>query len=150
MTEFRLFILMMPLGILFCTVHGYSQETKTRAIAEIRQTEKEFVRFAAEKGIAEAFWFFADSSAVIKRANDSLLKGRDRIRAYYSSPEYKTAIVNWSPDFTDASASGDLGYTYGKYSWQFKDNTGQYETFTGIFHTVWKKQKDGKWKFVWD
>ncbi|MEI9943505.1 MAG: hypothetical protein WDN26_04730 [Chitinophagaceae bacterium] len=31
---------------------------------------------AAEKGIAEAFWYFAASDAVIKRQKDTLIKGK--------------------------------------------------------------------------
>jgi ketosteroid isomerase-like protein len=31
-----------------------------------------------------------------------------------------------------------------------KDSVGNKKDFKGIFHTVWKKQKDGSWKYVWD
>lgn len=105
---------------------------------------------AAQKGIAEAFWFFADSEAVIKRGNDSLIKGKEGIRNFYSKDFYKSASVKWSPDFIDAAAGGDLAYTYGKYVWQSKDSSGKLVEAAGVFHTVWKKQKDGAWKYVWD
>lgn len=117
---------------------------------EIIQAEKDFAKMSAEKGIAEAFWFYADSMAVIKRQNDTLIHGRDAIRKYYSSDFYKTASVSWSPDFVDVAEEGDMGYTYGKYTWQSKDSTGKLQEFKGVFHTVWKKQQDGTWKYVWD
>jgi len=50
----------------------------------------------------------------------------------------------------DASETGDMGYTYGKYTWQSKDSSGKVDEAKGVFHTVWKKQKDGSWKYVWD
>ena len=117
---------------------------------EIAQAEKDFEKMAAEKGIAEAFAFFADSNAVIKRRNDTLIHGKENILNFYSADFYKKASVKWSPDFIEAAESGDMGYTYGKYVWQSVDSTCKPEEFHGVFHTVWKKQKDGAWKYVWD
>ena len=105
---------------------------------------------ADEKGIAEAFWFYADSNAVIKRNNDSLIHTKEGIRNFYAADFYKSASVKWSPDFIDVSPDGNMAYTYGKYLWQSKDSTGKPLEFSGIFHTVWKRQKDGSWKYVWD
>lgn len=133
-----------------CTNTSESNDLSTAAISEINQAEKNFVQMAAEKGIAEAFWFFADSNATIKRQNDTLIHGKDRIRQYYSTPFYNTAKVTWSPDFTSASASGDMGYTYGKYVWTSSDSTGKVLEYKGIFHTVWKKQSDESWIYIWD
>ena len=120
------------------------------AETEIRNAEKAFEQMAAEKGIAEAFAFFADSNAVIKRGNDSIIRGKDGIRNYYSAEYFKTATVKWSPDYVDVSKSGDMGFTYGKFVWQSKDSTGKTNELKGMFHTVWKKQDDGTWKYVWD
>jgi ketosteroid isomerase-like protein len=117
---------------------------------EIADAEKAFETMTREKGIAEAFTHYADSSAVIKRQNDTLLKGKDAIRNYYTADFYKTASVTWSPDFIDVSENGDMAYTYGKYLWRSKDSAGNVQEFTGVFHTVWKKQKDGSWRYVWD
>lgn len=124
----------------------HSAEAK-KAIA---QTEKDFEKMAEEKGVAEAFWYFADSTAVMKGNEDSVITGKNGIRDIFAGDRFKTAKVKWSADFIDAAASGELGYTYGKYRWAFKDSTGKITESKGIFHTVWKKQKDGTWRFVWD
>lgn len=121
-----------------------------KAKIEIVQAEKDFEKMAAEKGIAEAFWFYADSNAIIKRQHDTLIQGKENIRNYYSADYFKIATVKWSPDFADASSNGDIGYTYGKYTWQSKDSSGKVNEAKGIFHTVWKRQKDGSWRYVWD
>ena len=105
---------------------------------------------AVENGIEEAFWYFADSSAVIKRGNDSIISGKAAIKNFYSDSYFKTASVKWSPDLIDAAQNGDMGYTFGKYKWESKDSSGKVNVAQGIFHTVWKKQKDGSWKYVWD
>jgi ketosteroid isomerase-like protein len=43
-----------------------------------------------------------------------------------------------------------MAYTYGKYLWKVKDTTGKIQEFKGVFHTVWKRQSDGSWKYGWD
>ena len=123
---------------------------KEKAKQEVAQAEKDFEKMVAEKGIADAFDFFADSNAVIRRSGDSVIQGKENIRKFYSAEYFKAASVKWSPDFVDASEKGDLGYTYGKYIWQSKDSAGKVNESKGIFHTVWKKQKEGSWKYVWD
>lgn len=127
-----------------------SQNDKEKSKQEIAKAEKDFATMAAEKGIAEAFYFFADSNAVIRRQNDSLIKGKDNIRNYYSADFFKAIILKWSPDFIDVANNGDLGYTFGKYTRQSKDTAGKLNEIKGVFHTVWKKQNDGSWKYVWD
>lgn len=123
---------------------------KESLIKEIFNSEKAFEKMCAEKGIAEAFYFFADDSAVIKRENDTLIIGKEQIKEYYDKEFYKTAKVNWTPDLIDVSEDGTLAYTYGKYLWVSKDEKGNDVEYRGVFHTVWKRQKDNTWKYVWD
>jgi ketosteroid isomerase-like protein len=123
---------------------------KEELVREIFQTEKAFEKMASEKSVAEAFYYFADEKAVIKRGNDTLIMGKENIKNYYDKRSNKNATVNWTPDFTAVSDDGTLGYTYGKYVWKIKNENGDTVEYKGIFHTVWKKQKDNTWKYVWD
>lgn len=134
---------------------GCSQKDKAKLDLEpikkeILKVEEDFKNSAQEKGIQEAFYTFADSSAVIKRENDSLIQGKENIKLYYSDQKYKSASVTWKPDFVGVSDDGSMAYTYGKYVWSIKDFQGKEREFKGVFHTVWKKQKDGSWKYTWD
>lgn len=117
---------------------------------EVEKTEKAFNNYASTKGIAAAFYEYAAVDAVIKRENDTLIKGKEAIKIYYNNPKYSKANVTWKPDFIDLSEDGTMAYTYGKYIWTTIDSTGNKKEFKGVFHTVWKKQKDGNWKYVWD
>ena len=138
--------------ILSCTNEATKEpaDLREQAKQEIAKAEKDFEKMAAEKGVPEAFAFYADENATIRRENDTLVTGRENIRKYYEQPSRKNAKVSWTADHIDASSSGDMGYTYGKYSWQSTDSTGKTNEFKGIFSTVWKKQGDGSWKYVWD
>jgi ketosteroid isomerase-like protein len=112
------------------------------------ESERNFALMAETDGIAEAFYYYADDSAVIRR--DSLYKGKEAIKAYYEKKITKGTKLAWTADFAEVARSCDLGYTYGRYFYSAIDPSGKPVQDTGIFHTVWKKQPDGKWKFVWD
>jgi|SRR5659263_23489 len=116
---------------------------------EILQTEKAFEKMASEKGLAEAFYYFADKNAVIRRGNDSLIIGKENIRHYYDKNANPNAKLSWTPDFIGVSDCGTLGYTYGKYAFSIQDTSGKSIEHTGIFQTVWKKQNK-EWRYVWD
>jgi ketosteroid isomerase-like protein len=126
------------------------QFDKEKIKQEVFNTEKSFEKMCAVKGIAEGFFFFADDSAVIKRQNDTLIIGKENIKNYYNKEFYKNASVKWTPDFVDVSNDGSMAYTYGKYVWTAKDENGNSSEFKGVFHTVWKRQADKSWKYVWD
>jgi ketosteroid isomerase-like protein len=117
---------------------------------EVLKTEEDFKNLAQTKGIQEAFYTFAATDAIIKMDNDSLIKGKENIKQHFGNPRFQKASVIWKADFVEVSADGTLAYTYGKYVWTAQDSLGNKKDFKGIFHTVWKKQEDGSWKYVWD
>ena len=116
---------------------------------EILQTEKAFEKMVSEKGLAEAFYYFADQNAVIRRGNDSLITGKENIKLYYDKNANPNAKLSWTPDFIGVSDCRTLGYTYGKYLYTIRDSTGKNIELKGVFHTVWKKQNN-EWRYVWD
>jgi ketosteroid isomerase-like protein len=126
------------------------ENNHTIALKDLEKAELAFSKMASDSGIQIAFTHFAHENAVIKRQNDSLIKGISGIHHFYDDQKYKHVKLNWKPDFTDVSESGELGYTYGKFNYIQTDSSGKPIIFNGIFHTVWKKNNVGDWKFVWD
>ena len=126
-------------------------ENTEQAKEKILETEKEFAAMAQQEGIEKAFLYFCDENAVLMR-NDKLISGKEAIQNHFHTTalDDKNVKLSWEPDFVDVASSCDLGYTYGKYLFTATDSLGNEETSEGIFHTVWKKQPDGSWKFVWD
>lgn len=84
--------------------------------------------------------------------NNTLLIGKDNLSEFFENQPSKVEDENlsWEPDFVDVSAAGDLAYTYGQFLYSYTDSTGTRVEHQGIFHTVWKRQADGSWLFVWD
>ena len=118
---------------------------------EIRDTELAFSALSEEKGVRTAFLTYAAEDAVLMR-NNRLVIGKQAIQDRFDArnQEDNQATLTWSPDFVDVSEAGDLGYTYGPYLYSYVDSLGQKQESRGVFHTVWKRQHDGSWKFVWD
>lgn len=144
------------ISLLITIIHfnSYAQSKtkfdKQKVINDIIAIEKQFMDDLKTNGVEYAFYKYAAPDAVIKRENDSLIMGNLAIKNFYSNPVYKDAIAEWRPDYVDVSNDGSMAYTYGKYKWSMKDNSGKLSIYEGVFHTVWKRMKDGSWKYVWD
>jgi ketosteroid isomerase-like protein len=119
--------------------------------SEIIETERAFAEMAKKEGIPEAFLTYAAEDAVLMR-NNTLINGKEAIKNSFGNQDAGTGNIelSWEPDFVDVSRSGDLGYTYGKYTYSVTDSSGAVKLDSGIFHTVWKRQSNGDWRFVWD
>ena len=126
-----------------------ARDKNRRESQEIMAVEKEFIEKVREWGVRDAFVYFADDSAVLLR-NNRLVKGKREIEAYYDQSSFQGIKLVWEPEFVEVTRCGDLAYTYGPYTYSSKDSTGNEMVSRGIFHTIWKKQKDGSWKYVFD
>ena len=149
----KIFIsLFVPSFLLFisCTT-GASADRMELWKQEIMDVEGDFAAMAAKEGIPEAFLFYAAEDAVLMRG-DQLYIGKQKLEEHFLqiNTQPLDASLNWKPDFVDVSVSGDLAYTYGPYTYSYTDSTGNTVEHNGVFHTVWKRQADGSWRFVWD
>jgi hypothetical protein len=76
----------------FPLYHGCSPQKNPDAAegyrSEIIETERAFAAMAAAEGLQAAFTEFAAEDAVIQR-NDSLIRGRAAIAAFYADPRYR-------------------------------------------------------------
>ena len=125
------------------------EEMMEKARQEILQAEKDFAAMAEQEGVPAAFLAFAADSAALNR-NNRIIKGKAAIRAYFEQSTLQDVSLKWSPEFVETASSGDMGYTYGPFRFSAVDTAGQQIQAEGVFHTVWKKQPNGEWKFVYD
>ena len=117
--------------------------------AELIDVEKEFSEMVQKVGVAKAFKIYAAPDGVILREG-KIIRGKDAIANWYNKEGNTIQALSWKPDFVDVSETGDLGYTYGSFILTTTDSIGRKKESTGKFHTVWKRQHDGKWRFVYD
>jgi ketosteroid isomerase-like protein len=133
-------ILIAMLFLLACNTQP--KESSKTAMDEIIQADKTMSDMAAKEGFHKALLFYADDSVV--KPNEGVLPiiGKTTLQNKWSAIPDNSSIT-WQP--FKAEASGDLGYTIGNWKYQTKDTT-----MYGNYCTIWKKQPDGKWKFVFD
>ncbi len=136
-------------GLLTSCTNEPQEKSIEKWKAEILKSERDFAAMAKEQGTSAAFLAFAAEDAVLKR-NNALVIGKDAIHQRFENNAPDSGTLSWDPDFVDVSMAGDLGYTYGGYVYSSVDSSGQTVESKGVFHTVWKRQADGTWKFVWD
>jgi ketosteroid isomerase-like protein len=111
--------------------------------------DREFARVTAEKGVDGWVEFFAENGAMLP-AGRPLVRGKQDIQNLMNpSFEDQSFSLVWEPTEADISASGDLGYTIGRYESTAAAADGTTTTL-GKYVTIWKKQPDGSWKVVVD
>lgn len=141
------------LSLIILLISGCNIKTEEHRLGllknEILKVEKSFAELAITDGVENAFLTYAADDAILNR-NNTLLKGKDAIGAYFKNETLKDVKLEWAPDFVDVSLTGDMAYTYGRYKLSAIDTEGKEVLSEGNFHTVWKRQKDGSWKYVWD
>jgi ketosteroid isomerase-like protein len=132
------------LSVIMCGENMDLSEAKNN----LTQTDKDFAEYARKNGIGKAFEYFAADSAVIFQDYSNPIKGRENIASLFSLSEGSS--LDWEPYFTEISASGDLGYTLGNYTATHTDDSGHLQITKGFYMTIWKKQADGQWRYVFD
>ncbi|AUP78196.1 YybH family protein [Flavivirga eckloniae] len=135
--------------LLFFACKDFNDKKMDAWKSEVFQAEKAFNDMAQKEGLAKAFEFYAANDGVIKR-NRKVIEGKRAIKKWYENDFRPNESLIWSPTFVDVSKSGDMAYTYGDFILTYPDSLGNRKESTGVFHTVWKRQEDGSWKFVWD
>lgn len=146
----KLLLLFLVVFLLVCSCNtSVKEDSVEKWKREILETERAFAEMTQKEGISEAFVTYAAEDVVLLR-NNRLIIGKDSLRESFKNSKTGNFGLTWKSDFVDVSLSGDLGYTYGKYVYTVTDSIGNTHATEGIFHTVWKRQPDGSWKFVWD
>jgi ketosteroid isomerase-like protein len=102
--------------------------------------ERAFSKLSEEKGIKDSFLANVADDAVVFRPGP--VPGKEWLSAHPNP----SAFLAWHPTFAAIARSGDLGWTTGPYEITLKDGRKGY----GQYSTVWRKQPDGRWKFVVD
>jgi ketosteroid isomerase-like protein len=113
--------------------------------ADLMSVDRAFNAMAQKEGLGKAFPAYAADSAVIMRQGNLMpVVGLAAIAEEYS--KLAGLQLSWEPVKAEIAASQDLGYTYGSY----KVRTGDAIRGHGVYVTIWKRQPDGSWKYVFD
>jgi ketosteroid isomerase-like protein len=114
------------------------------------QADLAFARATAERGAEGwAAWFAEGGRQFTARGT---VEGRAAIRAHMAPVFADTNFrLDWRPTAAEAAASGDLGWTVGRWEASQRRADGSREvTGAGNYVTLWKRQADGSWKVALD
>jgi ketosteroid isomerase-like protein len=99
---------------------------------------------ASKEGFFTALLAYADDSVIKPEEGKLPIIGKDALSEHWKGRAGSKGI-SWAPFRAEAAKSGDMGYTFGNWKFSTADSV-----FSGNYFTAWKKQSDGKWKFVVD
>ncbi len=138
-------LVFFPLIILLsCT----SQEEKVKeAKKEILNTDRAFSAMSSEMGMHEAFLHYAAKDAVKLQDGQFPVIGLEALRENFEGVSDSNFRLTWEPVKAEVSQSGDLGYTFG--NWELDDFQRRAIRY-GNYITIWRKQKDGTWRWILD
>ena len=138
------------LFFVFAYILFFSCNTKNTAIESVDyktlllDTDRSFSKLSEQKGTKFALIQFIDNKGILLMPASTPIIGGQAIN-YISQLYDSTFTMTWEPKGGDVAKSGDLGFTYGLYSVKpIEKDTIYYGTYVSI----WKRQADGKWKFV--
>jgi ketosteroid isomerase-like protein len=140
--------ILMLAAIIISSCNTANQEVQTdtakQAAEQIWSADTAMSNLATKEGFYQALLKYADDSVIVPREGKLPMIGKAEVAKGWSErPMIKE--LTWKPIRAEAAQSGEIGYSFGYAIYQGKDTT----TYTN-YCTVWKKQKDGSWKFVYD
>lgn len=104
--------------------------------APVVAAERAFAADGLELGVQGSFLKHSAPEGIVFGPEPVLAK------AVYAEPRPKGRPLVWWPLWAGIARSGDLGFTTGPYTFDGKAG--------GYYFTVWSKQADGSWKWLYD
>ncbi len=140
-------LLLLALLALALPFAGRAATPLEKARAELVSADQAFCDQVQKIGFGAAFNAVACEQTKLLGVKSGI--GLEVVRkAYANWPA--SAKLTWVVTAAEASAAGDLGYTYGRWDYTQTGKSGAVVHQTGSYVTIWKRQADGTWKVVLD
>jgi ketosteroid isomerase-like protein len=116
-------------------------EDRAALVEQVRQAERAFAKSMADRDHAAFARHLADDTIFIGRR---ALRGKAEVAAawkgFFEGPR---APFSWAPDRVEVNDAGTLGISIGP----VHDENGKQ---TGTFSSIWRREKDGRWRIIFD
>ena len=113
------------------------------------EADRAFARSTQANGAEGWASYFAEDG--IMGGGQAVIVGRDSIRTLmmpaFADPMYS---LSWEPMLAEVAASGELGYTLGRYERRRTAADGTVSSETGSYLTVWRREGGGEWRVALD
>jgi ketosteroid isomerase-like protein len=122
---------------------------QSAAAAILMEADVAFDQDTAAHGLDGWMNWFAEDARI--ETSKDVLVGKAALRKFYSkmfaSREFH---IHWWPVQADISADGTLGFTFGRAEISWRDEKGEVRKRESRYATLWRRQKDGAYKVVFD
>ncbi len=129
-------VVLTVLCFVICGSHNQAHAAPTDSVVA---AEREFAADGATRGWVAAFKKYAADDAIVFRAEP--VNAQDSLANQPDTPA--DTSLKWWPVWAGISTSGDLGFTTGPFTVGGDKGYGHY-------FTVWAKQSDGTWRWIYD
>jgi ketosteroid isomerase-like protein len=143
------FLTLLLVILLFSAPTSLPAQQPDRATVVAREKEIRALESAMMAAAAGYMSFYAED-AVELPCGAQMILGKESISKTMTFLDDKNNRLTWSPVHVYVSASGDLAYAFGNFEFRSVGKDGVPAVEQGKYTTVWKKQRDGKWKVVLD
>lgn len=124
-----------------------SAATVAAAEKELMQADRDFYADWQKNGAdAWARWWAEDG---VEDTGKGPAVGPDAVRKHITETYGPGSSLTWTPDEARAMEDGRMGLTRGHFVAVFNAE-GKKTEVRGQYITIWRKQKDGNWRIVWD
>ena len=135
--------------MIFCSCNFFKKKELAPGAFDkmkLMDADRAFSAMSEAKGMKTAFIEYLDSNGVLLRPNHLPIAGADAVDFLIQQNDSDFTLT-WEPHNGAVAKSGELGYTYGIYALRpsIKDTI-----IYGTYVNIWKKDKDGTWKYVLD
>ncbi|MEP6674516.1 MAG: DUF4440 domain-containing protein [Ferruginibacter sp.] len=144
-----IFIAAFLLIMASCVYKNKSVLNKEEERQHMLSADREFSALSKTKGMKAAFLEYIDSNGVLLRPGRLPIMGADAID-YLIQQNDSAFSFSWEPKDGFIAQSGELGYTFGVYTLRETGTDTAAVKSQGTYVSIWKKQSDGKWKYVLD
>jgi ketosteroid isomerase-like protein len=118
-------------------------------LEQVRAADTAFSALAQRVGTGRAFGDFAAENAQIFSTPGEFITGPNAISDSFG-PSGSSGVLAWHPVAGGVAQSGDLGFTVGNAVFTGQREDGGPLLLYSKYLTVWKKQRDGTWRYVVD
>lgn len=112
---------------------------------QLLEADRMFSATSVTQGYNLAFIEFAHPDAVLLRQNNMPVVGKEAVKLLFEKADTTGIDFTWEPIAGNIASSGELGYTYGIYTFK-KDTVSE----KGTYVSIWKKDSKGNWKYILD
>jgi ketosteroid isomerase-like protein len=117
-----------------------AQKVEVKTVVEAEQA---FDKLVARKGMKEGFLSVLDEEGIVFRPNAV------NAREFYNKIDKQPGLLSWQPKFARISASGDLAFSAGPYTYQ-NSKTDTADRVYGHYVSVWRANSENKLRLLID